>query len=117
MNRTARRIAACLVLLLALLILSCRTTGPDGEPTGGQLAVADVVALFAGLTTVAIELEGTAAVMEHAPHLMPLIDADRDGILELSDFEAIDPRDPASLLRVYLAAKEVVDLIRKSRKR
>lgn len=114
MTRTYRRIVACLILIGALLLTSCKTPEP-GEQPSEPISVADIVALFTGLTTVAIELEGTAVVMEKAPHLMPLLDTDKDGILEISDLQAINPQDPASMLRTYLAVREVVDLIRKRR--
>lgn len=102
-NERRRRVPLLLLLLGACLFMAmaCSTTG-DTQPS------ADKLLRFAeALGDAAIQVEGTKAVLERAPHLMPLLDANKNGVLELAEVLAFQWDNPADLAAAYLIISEL----------
>lgn len=104
MKTILARVGLWVLLLLFPVLAGCQVP-PDGAPPA--ITLADVLAVATGVSDVVLQVEGTAEVLKRAPHLMPLLDADKDGVIELSDVATFDPRDPMDLLRLYLIFKEL----------
>ena len=91
---------------LAILVACASSAQPDER-------AARAIGILRGLTDAAIRLEGFAALQKYAPDLVPMIDANKDQLLTLAEFEAVlnavaaDPEMSALLLAtaIYLKSR------------
>lgn len=103
-NPRLRRLPLLLLLFLACaLCIGCKALDTPKVPASERLAN-----FAATLTDVVVQLKGTQFILEKAPHLMPILDLDRNGVLSLAELASIDLEEPATLVLLFLALEELI---------
>jgi hypothetical protein len=101
--KLALALSLLLFLPLFMLAASCQSAN---RPAGGTRERIQRFAVAFGEAIV--QTKGTEVVKKHAPHLMPIIDADHNDVLSLQEILALDFEDPAILALVIIGIEEVI---------
>lgn len=104
--RNPRRKPILPLALLAALTTACTT--PNSTDDDSQASVDRLIRFATALGDAVLQVEGTAALMKKAPHLMPLLDANGNGVLELAEITAFQWDKPADLAAAYIIVRELV---------
>lgn len=105
--------AVLLVVIIILAPFACVSQGDGSVDPNASKATADKLAQFAtALGDAAIQLEGTKAIQERAPQLLPLLDSNHNGVLELAEITSFQWNKPEDLAAIFL----IVEQLLKSRK-
>lgn len=97
------------LLGLFLILSACMTQG-DGsvDPNATKPTAAKLVQFATALGDAAIQLEGTQALRERAPHVLAMLDANHNGVLELAELTAFKWDKPEDLVAVYIVVEQLL---------
>lgn len=98
---------AVVVLVMPLLMLTgCSVAQPGSAPRTAEDWKGDAVALATAVGDVVVQTRGTAWVLREAPDLLPLLDANQNGVIELAEVVGAPPAlfDRAAVARLIVAA-------------
>lgn len=101
-----------LALLPMLSFGSCSSPAPSTP--NDQLTTQEKVARFARvLGDALLQTKGTEYLVKKIPQLMPLLDTNQNGVLELKELENVQSLDETQLVVLLINIEEVVKQLKK----
>lgn len=92
-----------ILLLLPMFLMACTASPASKSKVDRLLGIARAIG------DPVIQAEGAKLVLEYAPELMPVLDANGDGVITLAELEGAEISEEAAAILLVQVVKRLLD--------